>query len=111
VAIVDGGGGFASGLEYLDGKSCHENASSGPGELLNTGKASSLHYQIRRNSVRVTVDGREAIQWTGDFGRLSMNRTFDGPNPGALVIGAWESEFTIRRLTLTSFSGQGRKLR
>jgi hypothetical protein len=61
--------------------------------------------------VTVDVDGKQIINWSGDFKRLSHPSDRKKPLPKAMVVGCWDSAFTITKVALTPLGPPGEKLR
>jgi hypothetical protein len=102
IVEIDGWGCVASGLQWLDGKGGWGNETTRKGELLTTGKPSTIVCDVRRTGVRVSVDGQEIINWAGDFKRLSMHQSWAAPKRNRPFVGAYESAIVIHKLVLTS---------
>ena len=66
---------------------------------------------MRRTGVIVSVDGKPAIQFKGDYSRLSLTSTWDMPSKEGLFIGAWNARWSISKITLKQVSGKGKVLK
>ena len=69
-------GEWASGVSDIDGKPALSNESKHTGQLLPEGASHTIECTVRKAAedkakVIVTVDGKEVIDWTGEYGRLS----------------------------------------
>jgi hypothetical protein len=105
-ALIDAWEGKFSGLETIDGKSCYDNESSRPGHLLEAGHAYTLVYTVRKGAIKVEVDGKTVIDWTGDPARLSAIPVFQAPDPTRLVVGtAHHSVFRLSSIEVESLGG------
>lgn len=100
-----------SGFEMLDNKAGRENESRRDGQVFTNGKASVLRYLVRKGHIRFLADGKEILDWKGDFTRLAVRPDYRVSYPGALFIGAWMSQFRVSRMTLYPRSDGGRLLR
>jgi len=102
VAHIDGWTGTVSGLDLLDNRGADQNETTTRDvSHLPLDKKVRVVASVRRDGVKVSVDGRVIIDWKGDARRLSMNqRNRPMPRPG-LSIGAWDSRFLIHAATLT----------
>jgi hypothetical protein len=103
--------GNTSGLETLDGSLSDGNESTYKGALFKTGTSSTVVCQLRKGRVTVEVDGKQIINWSGDFKRLSQPPDRKKPLPKAMVVGSWDSAFTITKVALTPLGQPGEKLR
>lgn len=108
---LDGSGGGVSGLEVVDGKRGSENETAVNGSVLQDGKRVTLTCAVRKGGVAVTLDDRKIIDWKGDRSRLSMPQDWPVPNPKALWLGCWESDFLITRVSLVPLSTGGKKVK
>ena len=101
----------SSAIENIDG----QNVDSGPttvrGRFLEQGRPSEIICTVRRDSVNVSVDGREIIDWTGEPSRLSLSDYWSTPDAEALFIGAYDCRYRVTRIGLTPLTGEGRLLK
>jgi hypothetical protein len=100
-----------SGFATLDGKGYNSNETTHKGRVLDAQAPSTITCAVRRTGVVVTVDGRAALQYKGDYSRLSLTSTWDMPNKETLFIGAWNARWSISKITLRQVSGKGKTLR
>lgn len=98
-------------FETLDGKLGRDNESARSCRSFEDGAASVIVYTVRKGRVSVRVNGKEILDWSGDFGRLAVRGDYRINYPGALFIGSWMSTFRITKLTLLPRSAGGRRLR
>ena len=107
IPLVIGGAFGHSGLRNLDGKPYHSNETSRKSNHLSDGKEHTIVCRVRRDSVVVTYDGTEIIDWRGDFtrfeGEKSESRTLH-------LSGGDSATFYTHKLELSPVSGQGRSL-
>jgi hypothetical protein len=69
--VIDHGG--ASGISLIDGKNSLENESTVRcGNLLQDGRASVVAFIVRRGGIQLQFDGREVLNWQGDYHRLGL---------------------------------------
>jgi hypothetical protein len=114
VHVLDGytaEGKCLSGFEVLDGRVARDNESRRDGRLLPPGARAALLYSVRRDRVRVCVDGKCVLQWKGDLRRLSVRPDYRVAYPGVLFVGAWESTFRVTSMTLFPVAEEGIPLR
>jgi hypothetical protein len=95
---IDGWTGTVSGLDLLDNQGADQNETTRRDlSFLPLDRRVQVVAAVRRSGVRVAVDGRTILDWTGDARRLSMNkRRRPMPRPG-LSVGAWDSRFPTAR--------------
>jgi hypothetical protein len=113
LVILDGfiNGEFVSGLDLVDGKSFYANETTHRGVLVAEGKPVAVRCAIRKDRVRVTVDGKAAVDWKADPRRLSLYPSWAVPDKQAMLLGTWSSVVKIRRAELRPVSGSGRRRR
>ena len=87
--LIDGPGGTASGLEFLDGKSWQENETTVAGPLLQDGVPARIECTVHKRQVQVMIDGRQVVDWRGDAKRLSVGSTWATPDWRRLFVGAF----------------------
>jgi hypothetical protein len=91
-----------------------ENVDTGPttvrGRFLEQGRPSEVICTVRKDSVTVSVDGREIIHWTGDPSGLTLSDYWSTPTAEALFVGAYDCRYRITRIGLTPLEGEGRAL-
>lgn len=108
--MLDTTGGL-SGLHFLDGKSGAENETTRAGRQLVQGAPADVEIKVRRGRITATVDGRPLVDWSGDFGRLSLSASaFRVPSTRTVFLGAEMDTFKVTRLSLTPISGAGTSL-
>ena len=100
-----------SGFEMLDNKAGRENESHRDGQVFTNGKPSTLRYLVRKGHIRFVADGKDVLDWKGDFKRLAVRPDYRVTHPGVLFIGAWMSQFRVSRMTLYPGTHGGRLLR
>ncbi len=98
-----------SGLALLDGLKAEDpkNPTSREGHSLNDDAVSTFVVEVRKGSVRVTIDGRQLFEWTGDPNRLSPLRDTNSSKTGdedRLAISQWNGEIAIHRAILRPLS-------
>ena len=104
-------GGNTSGLATLDGKGSDANETTFKGVLFKKSTPSTVVCQLRKGHVSVDVDGKQIINWSGDFKRLAHIPDRKKPLPGGMVVGCWDSAYAITKVALTPYGQQGEKLR
>lgn len=81
------------------------------GYLFTQGQARTVVCSVRKKGVLITVDGKKAIDWEGDYKHLTINPSWKVPDARALFLGNWEAEFQFASITLTPVTGQGKRTR
>jgi hypothetical protein len=69
--------------------------------VLKPGKRSQVKCAVRKDSIAVSVDGREIVAYRGKADWLGMNKGWAVPDESALMLGGWFAEFKIHAFTLT----------
>jgi hypothetical protein len=104
------GEGCKSGLEYLDGRICKENATAVSGRQLPSSKKVAIDCRVRKTGVRVSVDGKVIIDWQGDFAKLALSDVWKTTDSKSLFLGVYDCQVSFAQLTLLPISGQGKRL-
>jgi hypothetical protein len=99
--LIDSGGGVTSGLARVDGKTVTDNETARRGRVLTNNRAATVVCSVRRNSIKVTVDGRTLVDWKGEFRRLSLDPFFGGRAGKGLFLASWETVYHVSKLELT----------
>jgi hypothetical protein len=101
-----------SGLDLLDGILVEDNPASVPGLRLVNGRKSRILVSVRRQGVKVDVDGETVLDWQGGFERLSPSPVWSARDAQApLFVGADSSQVVFTEIHLTPVTGQGKRLR
>ncbi len=58
--------------------------------------------EVRRDSFRAVLDGREVLRWSGDFHRFGEEAKMQLPNPAQLGIGAWSTSVLFHKAEVRS---------
>jgi hypothetical protein len=104
------GGGASSALENIDGRNVGNNPTTFEGTLLKRGRLSQIICTVRKESVKISVDGRQIIDWAGKPEQLSLSDYWKTPRDNALFLGAYDCRYRFHRVTLTPLAGEGKKL-
>ncbi len=99
-----------SALENVDGRNVGGNETTVPGVFLKKGRISQVVCTVRKDSVRMQVDGREIINWQGKPEQLSLSDYWQTPRENALFLGAYDCRYRFYRVTLAPLSGEGVRL-
>lgn len=103
-------GNCISAIENIDGKNVG-NVSTQAGPVFVKGRPAQVICSVRKSGVRVQVDGRSVIDWSGDPSQLSLGEYWQTPHKESLFLGAYDCRYRVSRLTVTPRSGEGRALR
>jgi hypothetical protein len=88
------------GLDILDGVPFDSNETSNVGPGFTQNKPAEVVCTVTRNSVAVTIDGKPATKYDGEFTRLSEQEWWKTKDPRAVMLGGWDSEWRISRVEL-----------
>jgi hypothetical protein len=99
--VFDAYGGDVSGLHRLDGKRANANASTRKGVLLPANTKVQLQVHVTPKTIRASVDGKLALEWSGDPARLSLDPAWEVPRKDWLFLASFETKVLITSLTLT----------
>ncbi len=110
-AAFDSFGGTMAGIALLDGKWVKDNDSLYRGVLFKHNQPSKVVCSVRKDGVKLTVDGKMILDWKGQYSRLTNDVNWSVPDPKALYVGCWATKYVISKLVITPVSGKGRKLR
>ncbi len=92
-------------LEVVDGVAV-PNETTHHGQLLRQGERAEVVVTVKKETVQVSVDGEQIIDWKGDSSRLSLNH--QTPIDEALAICTNGCRYRIHRLSIEPLSGEGR---
>ncbi len=85
-------------IENVDGKNVGGNSTTFERAVFEQGRLSQVVCTVRKDSIRVSVDGREVISWKGDPQRLSLGTYWKTPRTDRLFIGAYDCRYRIHRI-------------
>lgn len=105
------GGSDTCGISVIDGKSGEGNETRRVGKLLTNDRPSTILCFVRREGVRVVVDGVKVVDWKGDRARLSLWPGWTMPHANAPFVATWGGRFELTRIGLTPVRGNGAALR
>jgi hypothetical protein len=91
----DGG----SGLHELDRHPWSDNESTLPHIRIPDGTAFTLEVTVRKSNIDVSLNGRQVIDWYGDFSRLHMDPNWQVPQPYRLFL-ACQAQVRFTKLTI-----------
>jgi hypothetical protein len=102
-------GGTLSALNWVDGMWAGDPAACYRGEIFKEGAIVAILLSVRKQGLRVSVDGRTIIEWT-DYTRLSRNSAYRIPDSRCLFLASWLS-YRFQKLELVPVRGSGEMLR
>lgn len=100
----------SSAIENVNGQNVDTGPTTVRRKLFQKGRPAQVVCTVRRDSIKVVVDGVELIDWEGDPAALGLSDYWSTPTDNALFIGAYDSSYRITRVGLTPLSGEGRVL-
>lgn len=86
-------------LENIDGKNVG-NQTTFLGDLFKQNRLSQVIITVRKEGVRVTVDGRLVIDWKGSSDQLSLSDYWKTPNERSLFLGTYDCAYRFHRVTI-----------
>ncbi len=110
LAILDGWKGTRYGLELVDGRPAQDNETTVLRQLFTNGQKSTVVCSVRKEGVRVSVDGNVLVDWKAGYSRLSLYPAWTVPSSEALLLGCYECVWRIDAMTLLPVAGTGRPL-
>jgi len=102
---VDAWGSNLAGFQNLRGQDIRTNATRREGVRLQNGRRYTLTVEVRRDSLRGLLDGREIAVHRTDGSDLSMPDVWSVPTPGRLGLVAWQSDTTFHAVELRMLDG------
>jgi hypothetical protein len=113
-ALVLGGGSFYVGLGNHKGNWTNSPANPTVGKLAEPfalGRPIQVLVEVRRDRVRVLVDGKPVLDWKTDYSDLSPNVGWKLRDDTLLGLGSFESPTAFHKLFLVEVGGSGKKSR
>ena len=86
-------------LEHVDGKDRRESPTWVEGHPLPVGERRRVRMEVEPRAVRVLLDGKKLIDWSGDPQRLSLPEDWNVPHDRRLHIGS-NGEFRVHGIVL-----------
>jgi hypothetical protein len=112
--LMSGWGGQAHGLMRIDGFNSYaldNPATFRPGKLVNDRRYRvlvSVETKKTEATVKVSLDGKPLIHWSGQQSSVSEVPQFALPYPQRPAVGAYEARVIFHRIALRSTSGKSR---
>lgn len=76
------------------------NATTSDRSLFVKNRISQVVSTVRREGVRVDVDGQNILDWVGNPNELSLSEYWQTPNANRLFIGAYDCRYRIHQVTI-----------
>ena len=96
-----------SAIENIDGQNVG-NETTFSGNVFQKGRLSQVTVTVRKQRVRMSVDGHPIVDWTGSTDQLSLSDYWKTPDDAALFIGSYDCRYRFHRITLETITGQGK---
>ena len=100
-----------AGLSLVDGEDPDKNGTEVRIPMFPDTRPRTIVCSVRKNRVRVTVDGKMLIDWQGLASRLSLDKDWSVPEKRALFLGGDNTVYRFHEVTLLPISGKGERLR
>jgi hypothetical protein len=97
---MDGYGGEVAGLGLVNGKKQNNNETTTRMTVLPENKAVQIEIRVTPESVSLTADGEQIVQWQGDAAAFSMQEEWQVPRKDWLHLACYEAGFEISSLWL-----------
>lgn len=110
LALLDGWNGTKSGIDMVDGRNASENETTIFRQTFTNNQKATVLCSVRKDSVRVTVDGNVIIDWKAGFDRLSLFPPWRVNSSQALALGCYDCVWRFDSITLRPVTGTGRSL-
>lgn len=113
VVVVDGGpSGTESMVDGVDGKNSVSNETSYKGKVFGDEQPKTIVCTVRKSSFSLVAEGKKIIEWKSpDYKKVTVHPVVVVPNPKALAVGTYRTEFEITQVNLLPILGKGRALR
>ena len=101
----------SAGLSRVDDEDADSNGTGIKVPMFPDDRRRSITCSVRKDRIRVAVDGKQLIDWQGKATRLSVEDAWSVPEKRALFLGADDTVYHFHELTLIPISGRGKRLR
>jgi len=109
LAVIDGWSPERSVLGSIDDLADGEALYNG--RVLVAGRPNTIICSVRKNRLSVKVNGKLILDWTADYTRCRLEPYWATPDPRALVLAEFNSQFRFTKLSLVPVTGDGQRLR
>lgn len=104
-------GGFNAGICNVDGKVIEVPESEKVTHIGDAQPAKTIIFSVRRTGFTATCEGTDVLDWSGDYGRMSVPAAWEVKGKNTLFLCGVESRLIVERLVLTPVSGAGQKIK
>lgn len=99
---LDGWQSAWSGMDLIDGQDASQTQNHVAGRFFTNGKPRMIAVSVRKEWLRVTVDGKEFLSLKGDWAsRMSLQTPFAVKDPRYLFLASSQGTYQVSRVTLT----------
>jgi serine/threonine protein kinase len=96
------------GFERIQGLDYYKNLSlNRRPKGLEVGHSYTVRVEVRKDDLRVFLDGDLVCRWKTDYSDLSMNPDWKLPDSAAIGIGAWEGAAILEQMEVLEVTGKG----
>jgi hypothetical protein len=110
LVVIEGWGDNTCGVDRIDGKDSNANETTIRGAFLAAGKPNSIVCSVRKDSLLVTIEGKEIIRWKADYARVSLGPSYVPRNRNVLFLGTMAS-YAVTSIRLVPVGPEGKALR
>lgn len=104
--------GFRTGLSTINGRTAKDNITTVRGRLMETLKRHFVHIEVKRQRpnarIRVKLDGKQIIDWTGDERQLDYEAGYS-LHGGHLGVGGYKTMVRYAQIRLRMINGTARQ--
>lgn len=86
------------GFELVDGLAFYSNETSNTGVGFAQNKPARVEFVVKKTGVAVTVDGKAATSYEGEFTRLTEQTWWQIKDPRGVMLGGWDTQWKITRV-------------
>jgi putative intracellular protease/amidase len=102
---LDAWGQHLAGFQNINGRSIQQNPTRRENVTLENNRRYTMTVEVRRDSIRGLLDGREIASYRTNGGDLAISNFWTMPDPRALALLAWESDTTFHSVDLRVVTG------
>ncbi len=101
--VLNGWRNTISGLQLIDRQMIPTNATK-TGPVLKAGTPNEITCTVTAGRIEATCNGKQFLNWTGDFNRLRGGPDWGPPNKRQLYLGSYLTSYRISKLELEPLS-------